>query len=948
MKTLLSTKLNVPPARQPLVLRPELMTLLSSASTKALTLVSAPPGYGKTTLVSSWLSNTAFPHTWLSLDEGDNDPIRFLEYLLTALHKVVPTVRQDMLDLLQDRQAVSVEALITLLINETAGSDDFFLVLDDFHAIYTPPILDIVAYLLEHLPPAMHIVILSRADPPLSLSRLRARGQLLEIRAEQLRFSGDEISLFFRDVMGLKLSDVDVSAMEVRTEGWIAGLQLAGLAMQGFLGSRSGSNQGGEDPHSFILSFTGSHTYIMDYLTEEILRHQPEAVRSFLLHTSILERMCGPLCEAVVESREWKDPLLRSGESSDQSLLSTLHSREILDHLDRSNLFLIPLDGERRWYRYHHLFKEVLSRRLEALDPEQVPNLHRRASEWYAQHGFIHEAIHHAMKSHDVGYTARLVEQHGCDLLMGGELMTLAGWLAFIEPFTRIRPWLAMQKAWVLSLSGQSERAELAIDAGEQLLSTLQPTGEVRTLRGSFAAARAHWANTQGKTDLAAKVARQAIDLLSVGGDFSCALRSVATSLLGDASWAQGKMDEARRAYAEAVQIGQIAGNPHMTMMSNARLADVYFEQGHLHQAARLYAETLHMAERVDGPNSSYAQGVHFGLSRVYYAWNRLDEAAVSSEQCLRLCQHWGNVNLQAACLALTAQIHRAMGSVGKAQESAAAAEEWIGEHTLSPYWSMWIKTALARFWLDEGKTEKAVFFIHDTGIFSEGFSLSTVPLPGISLDDPIPYRLEPACLILARLFLALGDPDSVLSIGERLLPEAKTGERGKVVLELTILKALAYHAKKEPSSGLEALEESISLAWPEQAIRMFLDEGDRMAKLLYQANAHHVGGSFVEDILSATDNKAGTETPLIHPSQRVPLETKAQSGQRFLVEPLSTRELEVLRAIAEGCSNQEIADRFVLSPKTVKRHLSNIYAKLEAKNRTQAVALARVLKLID
>jgi LuxR family maltose regulon positive regulatory protein len=930
-KTLLSTKLNVPTPRQALVLRPELVTFLSRASTKALTLVSAPPGYGKTTLVSSWLSSAAVVHTWLSLDEGDNDPIRFLEYFLAAIHKVVSNIRPDMLDLLHDRQAPSFEALVTLLINETAGSDDFTLVLDDFHAISSPPVLDIVAYLLEHLPPVMHIVLLSRTDPPLPLSRLRARGQLLEIRAEQLRFTQEEIALFFRDVMGLKLSDLEVSAIDTRTEGWIAGLQLAGLALQGVLGPRLRSTES-VDPHSFLVSFTGSHAYIMDYLTEETLRYQPEATRSFLLQTSILERMCGPLCEAVVGA----DP---TEPNDGQAMLETI---------EQNHLFVIPLDGERRWYRYHHLFKEVLSRRLEVLVPGQIPTLHRRASEWYEQHGLIHEAIHHAIKSHDLDCAARLVEQHGCDFLMGGELMTLADWLASIDPYTRTRPWLAMQKAWVLSLSGQSDRAEMAIDTGEQLLSTRELTDEVRTLRGSFAAARAHWANTQGMPGLAAQAARHAVDLLSVGGDFSCALRSVATSLLGDASWVQGKMEEARRAYAEAVKIGQIAGNPHMTMMSNTRLADVYFEQGQLHQAARLYAETLQMAERVDGPNSSYAQDTYFGLSRVYYAWNRLDEAAVSSEQCLRLCRHWGNGNLQAACFALIARIHRALGSIGRAQESAAAAEGWIGDHMHHPYWSMWVKTTLARFWLDEGKTEKAVLSIHDTGIFPHVFSANAVPLTGIPLDDPIPYRLEPACLILARLFLAVGNPDAVLSISERLLPDANTGGRGKVALELLILKALAYQAKREPSFGLAALEEAISLAWPEQARRVFLDEGERMAKLLYQANAHHIGGAFAEDILAAMDDMAGTEHPLAHPSRRLPVEMMVQGGQRLLVEPLSARELEVLRAIAEGCSNQEIADRFVLSPKTVKRHLSNIYAKLEAKNRTQAVALARVLKLID
>ena len=621
----------------------------------------------------------------------------------------------------------------------------------------------------------------------------------------------------------------------------------------------------------------------------------------------------------------------------------SIDGQAMLEAIERSHLFVIPLDGERRWYRYHHLFKEVLSRRLETLYPGQIPGLHHRAAEWFEQHGSIHEAVQHAMKAGDADLTARLVEAHGCDLLMGGELVTLADWLAAIEAYTQTRPWLAMQKAWVLSLSGPSERAELAIDAGERLLSTLELTDEVRTLRGSFTAARAQWANLQGKPDLSAEYARSAIDYLNDNGDFSCSLRSVATSLLGDASWVQGKMDEARRAYADAVQIGQMAGNAHMIMLSTAGLADVYFEQGQIHQASRLYLETLQLAERVDGPNSAYAHAVHFGLGRVFYAWNRLNEAAASIEKCRRSSRHWGNANLQAACLALSAHVERASGSFEMAREAIGAAEEFMREHPLSPYWSMWVKTALAHGCLDLGKVEQTCDLLHDAGVLPDASVLEMGAQGGISMEAPTSYRLEPASIVLARLFLALGNPDAVLATSERLLPEAKAGGRGKAVIELLILKALAFHAKKDTSNALAALEQAINLARPEQSIRVFLDEGERMAKLLFLAKAHHVGGEFVDEMLSAMDQQTG-----IHPSNKISADTEAQRGGKFLVEPLSDRELEVLRCIAEGCSNQEIADRFVLSPKTVKRHISNIYAKLEAKNRTQAVALARALKLIE
>lgn len=921
MQTLLSTKLNVPPSRQTLVFRPDLMALLAKARKCSLTLVSAPPGYGKTTLVSDWLRDAGCPFAWLSLDEGDNDPIRFMEYFLTALHSVVPGIQLTLLELRQGSQAASYETLMALIINEAAGVGDFFFVLDDVQSLHNSQILDMLGYLLEHLPPAMHMVLLSRSDPPLALPRLRARGLLLEIRAEQLRFTWDEIARFYNEVMRLSLNTADISAIEMRTEGWIAGLQLAGLAMQSE-----------KDPQRFITAFTGSQAYIMDYLTEEVLRGQPDPVRSFLLETSILDRMCGPLCETLVRA-ETTEP------NQGQSMLETI---------ERSHLFVIPLDTERRWYRYHHLFKEVLSRRLEVLEPGQIPILHRRASEWFEQHGFIHEAIFHAVKAGDPDCVVRLVEQHGCALLMGGELVTLANWLSAIDSYTHTRPWLAMQKAWVLSLSGQTERAALAIDEGEQIISTHELTDEVRTLRGSFLAARALWANNLGKTEWAARYAKQAIDLLSVGGDFSCALRSVATSLLGDASWGEGKLDEACRAYEEAVQIGRIARNPHTTMMSLNNLADVCFEQGKLHQAAKLYTESLQMADKADGPNSSYALGAHFGLSKVLHAWNLLEEASASIEKSCQLSLRWENVNMRAASLAQSALLDLSRGNLEKARASADTVDELIQDHALSPYWSMWVKTALARFWLKFGKIEKALYCIRDSGVFRESMRPETLSLRGITLDSPIPYRLMPAHIILVRLFLAQGNTEVVLSMSEILMHEANRLGWVKATSELLVLRALAFQAQRDGASSLAALERAVELVWSDQFRSVFLDEGEAMGKLLYQARAHGVGGEFVAELLSLINQSGVSVQPILHAAHEALAENGCETGQRLLVEPLSARELEVLRCIAEGCSNQEIADRFVLSPLTVKRHISNIYAKLEAKNRTQAVSLARSLQLID
>ena len=531
--TLLTTKLYVPPPCPTLVGRPRLTVDLSKALTRRLTLVSAPAGYGKTTLVSSWLRETEVASTWLSLDEGDNDPIRFLQYFLSALHKIVPTVHLDLLDMLRGMRPAQADALLNCLINEIAeNAASFVLVLDDFHVIHAQPVLEMLAFLLDHLPPQMHLVCLSRTDPTLPLARLRVHDQLVDIRAEQLRFTLDEIAVFLNRMMGLNLLADDLAAMEARTEGWIAGLQLAAFSLQGR-----------QDIHGFVAAFTGSHSYIMDYLTEEVLKLQPESVRSFLLQTSILDRLCGPLCEAIV--------------GTDQTV--PVAGQAMLEALERMNMFVIPLDDERRWYRYHHLFADVLNRRLEYLFPLQLADLHRRASHWYEQNGLIAEAAEHALKAGDTDHAAQLVVQHGRSLLMSGEVVTLLNLIEAVEPQARTHPWLAVQKAWVLTLTGRLDQAEQVLDMAEQLIAAQPPTSEAKALLGCVAAARAHRANLQGETCLAADFARQSLAQLPKDDPLSQIIGSLAISILGDASWMQGDLEEARQAYLEAAAFFAVA-----------------------------------------------------------------------------------------------------------------------------------------------------------------------------------------------------------------------------------------------------------------------------------------------------------------------------------------------------------------------------------------------------
>ena len=454
---------------------------------------------------------------------------------------------------------LNYENIINLLVNELASSSDpLVLVLDDFHTIHSEAVINILAYLIDHLPPRMHLTILTRTDPPLPLSRLRVRNQLLDIRAEQLRFSQDEIAAFLNEGMGLTLSANDISALETRTEGWIAGLQLAAVSMQS-----------SEDIHAFISAFTGSHHYVMDYLVDEVLKLQPKNISTFLLQTSILDRLCGSLCDAVVQA----------------DTMNNMDGQTLLEVLEEKNLFVIPLDNERHWYRYHHLFADVLRKRLEHSYPQLIPELHNHASQWYEQNGFISESIQQSIAAGNQDRAAQLIEQNGCFLLMSGEVATLLNWADAIDFQSENHPWLAIQKAWALALTGDLDRIEPTLRVPEELLAPLEPTVEVRTMQGTIAAARAHCANLQGDTLSAAKYARQALDLLPDCSSISQSIRSVATSILGDSSWLNGNLEDATRAYTEAIRIGREAGNLHMVIIANSNLADILMEQGQLHKA---------------------------------------------------------------------------------------------------------------------------------------------------------------------------------------------------------------------------------------------------------------------------------------------------------------------------------------------------------------------------
>jgi LuxR family transcriptional regulator, maltose regulon positive regulatory protein len=889
-KRLLQTKFYVPSTSSKQVSRPRLTDLLNSGMDKTLILVSAPAGYGKTTLVSKWLKEAGISAAWLSVDVGDNDPARFLQYLITAVQSITPGIGNDLLDMLQRAQPAQYENVINFLANELASiSDPFVLVLDDFHVIHNEVVLNIIYYLIEHLPSRKHLVILTRIDPPLPLSRLRVRNQLADIRADQLRFTSDEIAVFLNDVMGLTLSANDLSAMETRTEGWISGLQLAALSMQSC-----------KDIHGFVSAFTGSHHYIMDYLVEEVLKAQPRNVGAFLLQTSILDHMCGPLCEAVI----------------DAATTGPVNGQEILESLEKMNLFVIPLDDERRWYRYHHLFADVLRKRLEHQFPHLLTGLHRRASQWYEQNGLTFEAIQQAIVANDKDRAAQLIEGNGCFLLTTGEMTTLLNWTDAIEFQPEIHPWLAILKAWALALTGNLNRVEPTLRVPEQVLSSLEPTDEVKTMLGTIATARAHCANSQGDTRSAAELAQRALEKLPDCSSI-CSVRSLATLILGDASWINGDLDHAAHAYAEAIRIGREAGNLPMVIIANSNLADVLMEQGQLYRAADIYNQSLQMAVRPDGQRSPMAGSIYAGLGRLSYENNRLDDAAQNIHRCIDLCRQWGDLNLQAVACAMLARLEQVRGNLEEAQKAMRSAEQLADKHSLSPRQSILVKSDLARVWLAQGNLERLSLFIHKSGL---------------AIDDDIPSKREPEYVILLRGLLAQREYADSLALSQRLLQKAETGKRMGRVIEVLVLQALIFQGRKDLDQALAVLKRALVLAKPERYIRTFIDEGEPMIRLLHLTRSRQIETQYVTDLLNAIQKDSGVKQP--------PLQ--------LLNEPLTTREVEVLKLIESGCSNQEIAGKLVISIATVKRHISNIYTKLDVKTRTQAVGIGKELKLFE
>ncbi|GAP18872.1 LuxR C-terminal-related transcriptional regulator [Levilinea saccharolytica] len=925
---ILATKLYLPLPRSTVVSRTRLNERLNEGllAGRKLTLISAPAGFGKTTLISEWITGCGRPVAWLSLDEGDNDPKRFLMYFITALQTIRPTIGAGVFGTLPSPQTPSIEAVLSNLINEIITvPDPFVFVLDDYHTIDSKPVDQALAFLIEHLPQQMHLVITTREDPDLPLARLRARDQLTELRAADLQFTQAEAAEFLNRVMGLNLSVEGIAALETRTEGWIAGLQLAALSMQG----RS-------DTASFIQTFTGSNRYVLDYLVEEVLRQQTEAVQIFLLRTSILERMCGPLCEAV---------LCKPAGSG----------QEILEYLERANLFIIPLDNERCWYRYHHLFADLLRHRLfhsnplsfvdrqqEADERMDAQALNRRASEWYEANDSAADAIHHALAAKDFERAAYLIELAVPETRrnrQGASVMEL-GWLkALPDELVRFRPVLSVAYAFALFGSGEIEGVEARLLDAERWLHRMpntregtetRPVGmivvdedEFRRLPGMIALLRTAQALARNDMPATVKNARRVLELapeddyLMLGG---------AASTLGLTAWASGDLAAAHRMINDGMGNVRRAGYISPAIGNAITLGDIQIAEGRLHEAMITYQRALQWATTPGIPVLRGAADMHVGLSNLYFEHNDLQTALQHLLSSRALGELAGLPQNPYRWCAAMARILAAQGDLDGALDQLDKAER-LYDGNFSPNLRP-IATSKVRLWVTQGRLREALGWIREQEL---------------SVDDDLSYLREFDHITMARVLLALyqNDPTSLsiqeaMRLLERLLKAAE--ERGGMgsVIEILILQAMAYHAQGDLPAALEPLRKALTLAEPEGYVRLFVDEGLPMMQLLREAASRGITSDYTGKLLTAFEAGERKSQPKADLASAQPL-----------IEPLSQRELKILQLIAQGFSNREIGERLFLALDTVKGHNRRIFDKLQVQSRTEAVARAREFGLL-
>lgn len=933
---LLAAKLAPPPPRPGLVTRARLEQRLADPAARVL-LVVAPPGFGKTTLLASLVAGMqatdAASHSaprpaafaWLSLDERDNDPARFWDHLAGAIDAVAPGAGDHMRSMLRSPTPPPLEVAIASLLEDFGRvPGERTLVLDDYHAIVEQTIHAGVAFLIENLPPGARLAIASRSEPPLPLAKLRLRGQLLELRAADLRFTTDEADALLRG-QGLALPAAEVAALEARTEGWAGALQLAALSL------REAPGAGGR-----IAAFAGSNRHLVDYLADEVLRRQDEPTQQFLLATCVLDQLCAELCDALLEL----DGSLAgaSGAAPHRLRRSSAH---MLEELERAGLFLIPLDQERRWYRYHSLFAEFLRGRLERDQPGRSAGLHRRAADWYAGQDMPVEAVGHLLAAGDTARAADLVELHGRQLLLRSEVATVLGWLRALPPASvRARPGLCLIEAWAQALAGQFEAVEAPLQSVEAVLDSHtgdpdEPAGfstpyTPRNLRSEALAVRATVAGLRREVDRAVELGRAALAALP---DDSVIVRGVVALMLGNSAYLAGRLDEAVPALEEAARAGEAGGMPMVVVFALRQLGEVYGRAGQLHRAAATYQQAIDLGARLYPPREQgaprpvpVAGAAYVPLGLLHYEWNDLERAAALLADGVHLGRQGQNVEILLMGPIGMARVHAARGELEEARATMQRAVSYA-RGTGVPRLYHWLSAEQARLALTIGDIGAAAAWDQERRLDPAG---------------PISYLEEIDHLVLARLRIAQGHHLEALRLLGRLRDLAEKQGRGGSLVEIFALDALAYRAAGDAAAARASLSRALERGAPEGYVRSFVDLGEPMARLLADLAAsrspHAAYARRLLDIYNAGAAPASGGGPVS--VRRVAVEA--------LAEAPTARELEVLGWVATGLTNEQIAEKLVVGLSTVKKHINNLYAKLGVATRTQALRRARELGLID
>lgn len=883
MTTLLPTKFHLPPVPAEYVARPQLIDKLDKALSHRLALVSAPAGAGKSTLVSAWVQSArkkGVTYGWLSLDEADNVPVRFMEYLLGCLEEGGALLGQVVLRPESGWQSSENYGLTELIRELMKVQQEIIIVLDDYHLIHDQEIHSTLGYLLEHMPPRLHMLLLTRSDPPLELARLRVAGQLLEVRMEHLRFSWQEAATFLKKSAGVLLTDADVTALNTRTEGWIAGLQMAAISLRGR-----------QDVSSFVAAFAGSHRFVFDYLLEQVLSRQTPEVRQFLLKTSVLELLSAPLCDAVAETAGT--------------------ARHLLDMLERGNLFLAPLDDERIWYRYHHLFADLLKLLLEQEQPGLAGELHRRASCWYEAQGMIPEAFQHALSAGDMGLAARLVSENVLVLVEHAELapILLRMEAAQVRQSHRpsediISPWLGVAYAWALAYTGQMERANTALHMAEQRLDNL-PAGELDRVAGHIAAVRAYTAWVHGNQQDALDFAETAKRLLP---DDEIAVRALNLTTLGNALAQYSSSQRAVEVLEQATTLAQQAGQSHVYMLAVSALAYSLTILGNLHKAHAVCLAAIEVAEsfqRRNGRPLPAAASVYIMLASILAKWGQFQSSLQVARKGLALSELWGQADTIMLCLLSLADGLALVHEFEAAQQALQRARNLA--QNISAWFVLNVDVSEINIWLDANDIRQAARVANNASL-------------------TLPTWLQ------ARLLVKQNRLDEALHMLERALFERmESSTLGSV--HLSVLQALAYTLKGDESQALSALRRAFEGAEPENWVSVFVRESQPMAKLLQRAQAKGIAPRFTRQLLAAFQERGKPGAALT---------------DELYVETLSERELEVLHLLNSHLSVPEIATELYVSANTVRTHIKNIYGKLGVHRRSLAVLRGRELGLLD